>query len=167
MTWETSSEVNNKGFQIEHSTDGKEFIPIGWVEGEGTTTESQSYRYIHNNPTTGLNYYRLAQKDNDNSINYSDIRAVRFVEQLNEVSLYPNPIKNGESPTLQVYMDKEQLADIRVFDTAGKLLYQQQQELSIGFNQIILDTKNLSQGLYLVNLSYEGNMESLKLNVLD
>ena len=64
-------------------------------------------------------------------------------------------------------MDKEQLADIRVFDTAGKLLYQQQQELSIGFNQIILDTKNLSQGLYLVNLSYEGNMESLKLNVLD
>ena len=39
LTWTTASEGNNAGFDIERSADGKTFEKIGFVKGNGTTSE--------------------------------------------------------------------------------------------------------------------------------
>ena len=37
LQWETATEINNTGFEIERSSDNKSFERIGFIEGKGTT----------------------------------------------------------------------------------------------------------------------------------
>ena len=45
LTWQTASETNNAGFHLDRAVDAGPFVDIGFVEGAGTTTEPQSYRF--------------------------------------------------------------------------------------------------------------------------
>lgn len=76
LTWATASEINNDYFQIQHSNDGSRFDDLGTVTGAGTTTQSQSYTWLHEHPAAGVNYYRLKQVDFDGQFEYSPVRAV-------------------------------------------------------------------------------------------
>ena len=95
LYWQTSSELNNAGFEVEHSTDGKSWQMLDFVEGAGTTLEVQYYNYLHQSPANGINYYRLRQVDIDGVFDYSDIVTATFIKP-NEIALntYPNPTTN-------------------------------------------------------------------------
>jgi len=94
LNWQTASELNNRYFQVEHSTDARAFTPIGIVEGNGTTNELQSYSYIHNLPKFGHNYYRLKQVDYDGVFAYSNIVNINYRGKTGSPPLiiYPNPV---------------------------------------------------------------------------
>lgn len=92
LEWHTASEVDNQGFEVEHSTNGTHFANIGWVEGHGTTTEPHEYEFVHNQPVLGWNYYRLKQIDFDGGYEYSRLIPV-FADDLPGVEIYPNPLK--------------------------------------------------------------------------
>lgn len=94
LTWQTSSEENNSGFEVERSTDGENFETIGFVEGNGTTLEVQNYTYIDNNPTNGINYYRLRQVDFDGAFEYSDVVNVELEKETVENRIVQNPVFN-------------------------------------------------------------------------
>ena len=103
LVWSTASELNNDHFIIQHSPDGKEFLPIGRVEGNGTTKTIHSYSFTDTKPLSGKNYYRLAQYDLDGKKQYSPIRYVNIVRRTPlektddkplQINLYPNPAKD-------------------------------------------------------------------------
>ena len=64
LNWITSTETNNKGFEIERSKNGS-YETIGFVDGHGTTTETQAYYFTDKNVVTGNYKYRLKQIDFD------------------------------------------------------------------------------------------------------
>ncbi len=78
LSWETATEINNDYFDVEWSTDGINFESIGQVQGAGTTTEVQSYEFLHDNPVNGNNYYRLKQMDFDEVFEYSNIVLLNY-----------------------------------------------------------------------------------------
>jgi hypothetical protein len=86
LTWRTESEKDNDGFNIEHSTNGKDFQTIGQVKGHGTTVATNTYTFEHKDPSRLLrdvpsvstHYYRLKQIDFNGASNYSPVRAVVF-----------------------------------------------------------------------------------------
>ncbi len=94
LNWSTSTELNNRGFEIERSTNKTDWRLIGFKEGNGTTTEIHSYSFVDDlfgESSTKL-YYRLKQIDFDGSFEYSDIVEVNITPT--EFSLsqnYPNP----------------------------------------------------------------------------
>ncbi len=90
LSWETASEVNNKGFEIQVSDNAQTFKTIHFVEGRGNTTTIQSYSHTTINPNDG--YYRLRQVDFDGTFSYSPIV---FVEGIENLKVYPNP-SNGK-----------------------------------------------------------------------
>jgi hypothetical protein len=90
LTWQTASEENNDYFQVEHSTDGSNFQPIGKVGGRGTSTASHNYSLRHTRPAKGSNYYRLKQVDFDGQFAYSPIVHVEIRGGL-LVEAFPNP----------------------------------------------------------------------------
>lgn len=96
LSWSTASELNNDFFQIERSTDGRQFTVLGTVAGQGTTTEAQSYSYMDNTPNPGANYYRLKQVDFDGQSEYSDMVQVQMnaANFKGQVNLYPNPVSD-------------------------------------------------------------------------
>ncbi|HRG40209.1 MAG TPA: T9SS type A sorting domain-containing protein [Saprospiraceae bacterium] len=94
LQWKTSSETNNHYYDIEHNTDGTEFIPIGRKEGGGNSNTLLDYHFAHKDVDAGLHYYRLKQVDYDGNYSYSDIKSVLLKGEDNDVSIYPNPTAN-------------------------------------------------------------------------
>jgi len=86
VLWEISNEVNNDHFDIEYGMDGINFTKIGAVNN----SNSHSYSFIHNNPSNGVNYYRLKQVDKDGHFEYSKIVKVKFTGK-KRITLYPSP----------------------------------------------------------------------------
>ncbi len=44
LEWNTATETNNFGFDVERSADGSDFHKIGFVGGNGTTSTPQNYQ---------------------------------------------------------------------------------------------------------------------------
>jgi Zn-dependent metalloprotease len=118
LSWTTATENNNKGFEIERSSNGRDYVSIGWVAGKGTTTSSTDYRFTDNFVQPGSTYqYRLKQVDTDNRFRYSPVRQVRITADGVTVSVSPNPAKG----VLRIYAaGTTQLADVSLLDAKGQ-----------------------------------------------
>ncbi|MGG7665193.1 right-handed parallel beta-helix repeat-containing protein [Dyadobacter sp. BHUBP1] len=94
LQWETALEHNNAYFEVQRSTDGKTFAPIGeHVPGGGDAYIISSYRFMDNAPAPGVNYYRLKQVDWDGTFALSRMIVVENKRSL--ATLYPNPAGNA------------------------------------------------------------------------
>lgn len=89
LIWQTSSELNNAGFEVELSTNGTEFKKVGFVKGAGTTNQIQNYAFNHS-INASLVYFRLRQLDIDGKFNYSPVIALNQAKT-QIVSVSPNP----------------------------------------------------------------------------
>ena len=92
LAWQTASEQNNQGFEIQRSGDGLAWKNIGFVAGAGTTTEEQYYSFVDRPNASGIFYYRLRQMDFDGGVDFSPIRSVEFNSLDSNFRIYPNPI---------------------------------------------------------------------------
>ncbi|MFH0734217.1 MAG: T9SS type A sorting domain-containing protein [bacterium] len=79
ITWETYSETNNSGFMIEFSKDGHNFSSIAFINGNGSTSNVNSYKYVDHQTKTGTYSYRLKQVDFDGTCNFSQLLTVAFI----------------------------------------------------------------------------------------
>lgn len=91
LTWQTASETQNKGFDIERSTDVIYFEKIGFVLGNGTTIQKQDY-FFKDESFEGVVYYRLKQLDFDGRFEYSKIISIGGKGKT-VLSVFPNPSK--------------------------------------------------------------------------
>jgi hypothetical protein len=91
LNWNTSSEYNNRGFDIETSRDGVNFEKLSSIASMGNSGTEQRYEYLHIDPPAGTNYYRLRQIDLDGKIEFSKIISLQVDEHAGKVMLYPVP----------------------------------------------------------------------------
>lgn len=99
IKWETALEVNNAGFEVQRSSDGRIFETITWVEGVGSTSQSQYYEAKDTDYASGFNYYRLRQIDFDGGVEYSPTVAVNAIFS-DAVTLQSNMVTKGQEVTL-------------------------------------------------------------------
>jgi hypothetical protein len=102
LNWQTQQELNNAFFGIEHSTDGIQFLPIGKVNGAGSSTTPKNYGFLHPDVLPGRHFYRLAQTDLDGKVHYSTVVQVMVRKTGTALAISPNPavgiIKLGDAP---------------------------------------------------------------------
>ncbi|HSP86891.1 MAG TPA: T9SS type A sorting domain-containing protein, partial [Ignavibacteriaceae bacterium] len=152
LNWETASEINNLGFYVERKINN-EWETIGFVEGNGTTTELHSYSFNDNisEINSDIIYYRLKQTDFDGTFNYSQVVEVKNNYIPAEYSLFqnhPNPF--NPATTIQYQIPKDGLVTIKIYDILGtevKTLVNEQQ--SIGRYTINFDAGDLASGVYV------------------
>ena len=125
LTWVSTEEINNTGFEVQRSNDGKEFTDIYFVPTRTATGNSVGeikYQFVDDRPLNGNNYYRLKQIDRNGSITYSIIIVLKNDTQLeSSFSVYPNPIK-GESINLHFNNMPSGKYSIQLFNNAGQLV---------------------------------------------
>jgi hypothetical protein len=74
LDWSTASELNNSGFEVFRSIDGISFEKIAFIDGQGNSTNIQTYDYLDCNIQRGFRYYyQLKQLDFNGEFSYSDI----------------------------------------------------------------------------------------------
>lgn len=158
VKWSTYSELNNKLFNVERSSDGENFETIGTVVGSGTTVLSQVYNWIDYEPLEGNSYYRLRQVDNNGHSNFSTIVLVSN-ERIN-YTLFPNPC-NSEFFNIKC-LNFTDGTFYEMFDSNGKKVT----EGIINTTNIIVPTTEVTEGLYFIRV-YNGNETLLKSLIID
>lgn len=159
LSWQTQGEVNNKGFEIERSLNGKDFEKIGFVNAKGNPYMLANYLFLDKNPANGNNYYRLKQIDKDGTSTYSDVVLVRNIDykKIEIISLYPNPSLNES--TLLLSASKNDKVVINTVNSLGKIVSTQTVNTIVGENKIQLNTSSLPKGNYIVTVA-EVNSEN-------
>jgi hypothetical protein len=144
LNWRTAQETNNRGFEIQRSSDGTNFTAIGWVNGVGNSSSPKDYSFIDATPLKGGNFYRLKQIDIDNHSKLSDIRKVDF-EQVIDFSVYPNPA----TTVLNVQLSSN-IETIKISDMQGRLLIK---ENTNGSLQVLIPIQQLPDGIYILEVN--------------
>jgi hypothetical protein len=156
LNWITSTETNNRGFEVQRSAGG-EFETIAFVEGHGTTTEVQAYNYIDRNVNVGSYSYRLKQVDFDGTFKYSDVVEVD-VPMLREFALdqnYPNPFNPSTKISFRLAVDSK--VSLKVFDVLGQeVATLVNTNMSVGGHSVDFDASLLNSGVYLYRLEAVG-----------
>ncbi|MEX0636605.1 MAG: DNRLRE domain-containing protein [Ferruginibacter sp.] len=94
LVWETQQEINASFFEIQHSTDGFSFNKIGKVTAAGNASTLKKYSFVHQNASTGKNFYRLVQQDLDGQRYNSEVERVDIGTKLGTLLIAPNPVSN-------------------------------------------------------------------------
>jgi len=157
LQWTTAYESNNKGFEVQRSTDGNHWSTIGFVAGVGNSTGTSHYNYSDQNLSSGRYYYRLKQVDLDGRFTYSAIVSVVLGSQ----SLYtleqnfPNPFR-GES-IIRYSLPETVRVNLAVYDIYGRLVKVLVNETKdAGTHAVTFRTDNLGAGLYFYRLQAGG-----------
>ena len=92
LQWKTNEEINFNHFVLEHSIDGANFNFVGKIISKPGTQIIKDYSYTHLQTVEGKNFYRLKIVDNDGAFKYSTIVIVTVEKQLQQITIYPNPV---------------------------------------------------------------------------
>ena len=146
LNWSTASELNNAFFDIEHSKNGRDFVTIGRVEGNGTTIEPQYYSFKDEKPLDGLNMYRLKQVDLDGNSQYSNNLSIYVEEEKTDLILYPNPALSELNLILPRQMEED--SKLLITDQMGRILLEEDR-----INPSMrVDLSSLNNGHYLIQV---------------
>jgi hypothetical protein len=149
LSWSTATEENNKGFDVERSQDGQNFLSIGFVAGVGTSSMVNNYTFSDEKVANGSNYYRLRQEDIDDNYSYSSI--IRLDYSKFNWFISGNPLTSNS--WIQLQLDKETNVAIRVFSANGDVInIVNKGRLSPGNYSLPLELDNKSKGVYIVQL---------------
>jgi Peptidase family M23/Secretion system C-terminal sorting domain len=141
LLWNTASEINFSGFEIQQSIDGIVWDSISFIEIKKNSQETNDYMYLDVHPFDNINYYRLKQIDIDGKFEYSNIVFIDMGEG-EEISVYPNP------STRKITISGVQNGQIKVYDTLGRLV------LESAFTSD-LDISGLLQGVYFISIQFD------------
>lgn len=153
LNWSTATELNNFGFEVQRSVAGSEFVTVGFVNGNGTTTEAKTYRFVDANLISGNYSYRLKQVDYNGTFAYSEVVNVdvNAPVQFELSQNYPNPF--NPSTTINFSIPQSSNVTLKVFNTLGqevKTLINQNMES--GAHSISFDASELNSGIYFYKL---------------
>lgn len=161
LEWETATELNNYGFEIEKKVDREPWEKIGFVNGYGNSNSSKYYSFIDKNVTSGKFYYRLKQIDLDGSFEYSDVIESEYTpDQFKLNDNYPNPF--NPSTVISFSIPDDKFVKLSVFDVLGNEIELLENNIKkAGIYKYTFDANNLASGVYYYKLSV-GNKTEIK-----
>lgn len=154
VDWTSGTELNNDFYTVERSSDAIHFERVGFVNGNGNSSEELSYSFVDENPLIGTSYYRLRQTDFDGNFEIFPMVPVSM-EDVIDLLVYPNPAL--DKVTIEAVGRGEKL--IRLINFSGVEMASKRTS-----DQIVeFDISDLASGLYIVEVSNGSTVEFKKL----
>jgi photosystem II stability/assembly factor-like uncharacterized protein len=157
LNWTTATEINNSGFEVERKLKNEDWEKVGFIKGEGNSTQPMNYKFIDNfndRSYAGRVLYRLKQIDYDGTVEYSKhiYVDVSFVpESIELFQNYPNPF----NPVTSIKYALPLGANVRlsVYNNIG----QKVEELvngvqELGIHEVKWNGSNYASGIYYYSL---------------
>jgi hypothetical protein len=156
LYWETATEFNNAGFELERSINGNNFSSIGSIPSkalDGNSNQNLKYNFVDKKALEGKSYYRVKQVDKDKKMSLSSIVALSKTssKQLSVAAIFPNPVY--DKLNIAIVSPSSQVVTIRMNDVNGKTISQKVVSLTTGSNNLNFDVKSLSSGQYFLNVT--------------
>ena len=164
LKWETATEVNNYGFNIERSVNDDGWEKMGFVEGHGNSNSPKQYSFTDKNPVGGSVFlYRLKQIDIDGKYEYSDEIEVEIIPD--EFALYQN-FPNPFNPNTKIgyQLPQETIVIIKIYDILGAevitLLNEQKEP---GIYEVDFNAQHLPSGTYIYRIVADNFVKTKKM----
>ncbi len=174
LNWQTATEVNNYGFQVERQKSKGEssWEEIGFVEGAGNSNSPKEYSFTDNITESGTYLYRLKQIDIDGSYEYSNVVEVNVgtPAKFELMQNYPNPF----NPTTTIKYSIPKIAGVETLHVTSLRIYNVlgeeiatlvNEKQSPGNYSVQFDASNLPSGVYFYTLQV-GNFEQTRKMIL-
>lgn len=147
LRWTTASEINSDYFNIERSTDGQTYQPLGRRPAAGSSQTEQTYQYTDEgvaNRLAGTVYYRLHMVDFDGSSEYSPVVAVSL-EGESDLLVYAN----REDGTFKLFASLPETAyTVQVSDMIGNIVYEAPLPTQPNVREYALPVPTLPKSVY-------------------
>ena len=153
VSWETATEINNKGYDVQRKTANGTWASIGFVDG---ANKPSTYTFEDKGPLS-ISYYRLRQVDYDGKETLSKIVSVAQ-NQKGQIRISPNPTSDKVNIMLP---DNERLESttVTVYDLIGRQVLTQKTTA----NAVELDMSSLAKGTYLVKIDANNSVYTEKI----
>lgn len=166
LNWSTATEKNNQGFEVERKLNGI-WEKVGFVAGNGTTSEKHNYSFLDQNVKTNKYSYRLKQIDFDGSYSYSQEVEIDFTNGFDFTleQNYPNPF----NPSTLIKFNVPQNGNVKLIVTNA--VGQEIETLFNGFMEAgnhsqTFDAQNLTSGVYFYTLTTNSGSISKKMMLI-
>ena len=124
LVWQTASEFQNMGFEIEKSTNGLNFTKIGFMQGK--SANGGEYAFL-DTEFDQKSYYRLKQLDIDGKFTYSKTIALSTEKDGDtKLEVFPNPSSDGRFAVKSGVIPE----GLQVINVQGQLIIQKNTPLS-------------------------------------
>lgn len=173
LNWMTATETNNKGFEIErlkdYSASGKKlqsWEKVGFINGNGTTTEVSLYSFHDKDVSAGKYIYRLIQIDYDGTATELKQAEIEITAPAEFALLqnYPNPFNPVTNFVFRV--SSFEFVSLKVYDILGNEAASLVNEVKEpGEYEIEWNASSLSSGVYFYQLK-AGSFSSTKKLIL-
>ena len=168
MTWQTASEENSKGYEVQVSTNGTEFHTLVSVPSASPNTmgvTSYSYTDTEKNKT-GNRYYRLRQIDLDGKDAFFSPVVVNFDGKAAASTLvsYPNPFNGNDELHVALQSSIAGKGQLTITDMTGRTIQSKTVDVATGITDFVVNNMaDLKSGLYLVKFMLpSGEVKNLK-----
>ena len=159
LQWETYSETNNKGFEIQKSADGQLFSQIGFVDGKGNSTTKNSYQFTDPAILQRVQYYRLRQTDYNGRVAYSQVVKITNNGQPLALAYLVNPASTNLIFRLNDIPKSR--VQVTITDQLGRTVMSRSLKGN-EVNTFNLNIINLDNGIYFLRIETEGLKETRK-----
>jgi len=150
LNWQTETEVNNYGFDIERKISSQDWIKIGFAEGYGNSNSPKKYSFKDDKLVGASKFrYRLKQVDTDGTFTYSDeVEVVLIPTENSLIQNYPNPF--NPSTTLRFILAYDDIVSINIYSVLGeKVINLTNKYFTAGVHEIEFNGSELPSGIYL------------------
>nr|HQV07217.1 T9SS type A sorting domain-containing protein [Chitinophagaceae bacterium] len=155
LSWTTTTELNNEGFDVQRSADGLNFTTIGFVQSKalnGNSSDQLHYTFTDAALTGIKQYYRLRQVDLNSVGKLSQIILINGDRpRITKIDgVFPNPARNLLN--IIVAASQNETLTIQVADMNGRTLQQQIVTVGEGSNTVPVNVDKLSSGNYVIRI---------------
>jgi hypothetical protein len=162
LSWVTSTEINSAFFEVQTSHNGHDWHKLGEVRAQGNSYETNAYKFLHQNPLIGINYYRLNAVDLDGHSQHSQVRFLEFPDRhffISNIVVFPNPVEN-----LLNVRSENKITHSILYSIDGKLVADSKNDAE--GTDFTLDLSSFANGVYYLKLiSIIGQEKVFKITV--
>jgi hypothetical protein len=150
LNWTSENKINIAQFNVEYSTNAKEFETIGVV-----AAGKKEYNYTHQyNSQNDIQYYRLKVIDKDGKFTYSQIVKVKKATKIFDAEVYPTLV--SDIVTLSISSKTKVDVTISLLDLNGKCITQKNINIHEGVNSNTFNLSHLTKGIYILKMNAGG-----------
>jgi len=152
ISWSTSSEINNKYFDVEKSVDGgSNWTLVATQKSAGNSSITRKYDAVDVRPVAGFNYYRIKQVDIDGKYKYSPTVNVKLLIEKTSALVLGNPFTN-QIP-IEFMSKSNQSIQLSLYDITGKRVAADNWDIPQGNSRKNFDkVSGLQKGMYILNI---------------
>ncbi len=172
LNWNTATEINNYGFEVERMSTVKgqtsdEWQKIGFVNGNGNSNSPKSYSFVDEQVIACKYSYRLKQIDNDGQFEYSKPVEVDVsgADKFKLTQNYPNPF--NPTTAINFVLPQAGMVKLVLFNILGQEIETLVNEYKeAGTHTINFNAHDLNSGVYIYKIDANGLTQTKKMTLV-